>query len=174
MDERVVIFIDGSNLLHGLKQDFNRIDIDFVKLVKKLVNFRYLVRVYYYSALPDQKIDPERYKKQQQFLDALQRKDYFNVVLGRLERRDQTYVEKGVDISLAVDMLDLAFTNVYDTAIIISGDGDFAHAVEVAKRLGKHVENVSTHSCLSRHLEQTCDRRIILDKSFLADCWRNG
>jgi len=172
MDERVTIFIDGANLLHGLSQDFNRIDVDFEKLVEKLLNNRQLSRIYYYTALPDQGRDPERYTKQQKFLAALQRKPYFRVVLGRLEPRGDTYVEKGVDISLAIDLLDLAYHNTYDTAIIISGDGDFSRAVEIVQRMGKHVENASTRSCLSNHLQQTCDKSLLLNAELLKNCWR--
>jgi len=173
MEERVTIFIDGANLLHGLKQDFNQINIDFEALVRKLANNRLLGRIYYYTALPIQSRDPDRYTKQQKFLNALDNKPYFKVVLGRLEPRPNgEYVEKGVDIALAIDLLDLAYHNTYDTAIIISGDGDFSRAIEVVQRMGKHVENASTRSCLSNNLKQTCDKAIILDDTFLKDCWR--
>jgi uncharacterized LabA/DUF88 family protein len=171
--ENVVIFIDGANLLHGLSDDFDRIDVDFELLAQKLVGDRRLSRVYYYTALPNQNRDKERYQKSQKFLNALNKKPYFKVVLGRLETRPNgIYVEKGVDIALAVDMLDLAYHNIYDTAVIISGDGDFSKAVEVVQRMGKHIENASTRSCLSDHLQQTCDKTIILDNEFLKGCWR--
>jgi len=174
MAERVAIFIDGSNLIHALQQDFNRIDVDFELMANKLLAGRSLTRVYYYTALPNQGRDPERYKKQQKFLNALQRKPYFAVVLGRLELRPNgIYVEKGVDISLAIDLLDLAYHNTYDTAILITGDGDFSRAVEIVQRMGKHVENAISRSCLSNHLQQTCDRTTIFDSNYLADCWRN-
>ncbi len=172
--ERVTIFIDGANLLHGLSKDHSRIDLDFEKLVNKLINSRSLVRVYYYTAMPDQASDPIKYQRQQKFINALQRKNYFKVVLGRLEKRPNGgIVEKGVDISIAIDMLDLAYQHVYDTAILISGDGDFAHAVEIVERLGVHVENATTKSCSSMNLQQKCDKTIILDKHFLSDCWLN-
>jgi uncharacterized LabA/DUF88 family protein len=172
-DERVAIFIDGSNLFHALQTDFGRTDVDFGLLAQKLIGNRRLVRVYYYTAVMDQNRDPTRYAKTMRFLDALRERPYFTVVLGRLEPRPNgSYVEKGVDISLAVDLLELAFNNVYDTAVIVSGDGDFAKAVEVVERLGKHVENASTPRCLSRHLQHTCDVTRILDATFLSDCWR--
>ncbi len=170
--ERVAIFIDGANLFHALLQDFSNPNLDYELFAKKLLNGRTLVRVYFYTALPDQEQDPERYQKQQKFTAALSRKDYFSVVLGRLEKRPTGYVEKGVDISLAVDMLEMAFREAYDTAIVISGDGDFAKAVEVVKRLGKHVENASTKSCLSRHLQSECDKTTVLTAAYLKDCWR--
>ncbi|OGT97596.1 MAG: hypothetical protein A2X80_10005 [Geobacteraceae bacterium GWB2_52_12] len=171
--EKVAVFIDGANMFHGLKTDFSRIDIDYEKLVNKLVSGRQLTRVYYYSALPNQQRDPERYSRQQKFLNALDRKPYFKVVLGRLEPRPGgLYVEKGVDIALAIDMVDLAYNDIYDTAILISGDGDFSKAVEVIQRRGKHVENVGTPSSLSNNLRSTCDIVTVLDSSYLSTCWR--
>ena len=173
MSERVAVFIDGANLLHGLSGDFKRIDVDFERLVDKLLNGRKLTRVYYYTALPNQRLDPERYKKQQQCMNALNQKPYFSVVLGRLVRRGESaYVEKGVDIALAIDLLDLAYRNTFDAAILISGDGDFARAVEIVQRMGKHVENAITRSCLSNHLQSTCDVTTLLTPDFLDDCWR--
>lgn len=173
MTERVAVFIDGANLLHGLSEDFNRIDIDFENLVNKLIGARSLTRVYYYSALPDQERDPERYTRQQKFLNAVKRKPYFSVVLGRLETRPGgLYVEKGVDIALAVDLLDLAYHNTYDTAILITGDGDFSRAVEIVQRMGKHIENACPPSVRSYHLQNTCDKTIVLNSTYLTDCWR--
>lgn len=171
-EERVAVFIDGSNLFFALRDEFHNLNLDFESLVNKLVGDRKLVRTYYYTALPNQKIHPDRYVKQQSFLDALREKPYFRVVLGRLERRRNTYVEKGVDIAMAVDILTLSYNDAYDTAILISGDGDLARPVEIVQRMGKHVENVASPSILSKNLRQTCDAAIVLDSNYLADCWR--
>lgn len=173
MTERIAIFIDGANLLHGLGQDFSRIDVDFEALTSKLINGRALTRVYYYTALPDQRLNPDRYTKQQKFLNAIQKKPYFSVVLGRLEPRPGgIYVEKGVDVAMAIDLLDLAYHNTYDCAILMTGDGDFSNAVKIVQRMGKHVENASPKSCLSHNLQQTCDKTIVLDDAYLNGCWR--
>ena len=45
------------------------------------------------------------------------------------------------DIRLALDMFRDATKNKYDTALLISGDGDFVPAVEYVKIEGKNVEN---------------------------------
>ena len=129
MAERVTIFIDWQNLWRGLIDEFDNTKLDFVKFATKLVDDRQLVRVYYYTALPDQARDPEQYAKQQRFLDALREKPYFDVRLGRLVPRGDSYVEKGVDIALAVDMLEMAYSDSYNTAILVSGDGDLARVV---------------------------------------------
>ena len=49
--------------------------------------------------------------------------------------------EKAVDVKLAVDLLE--FVDIYDTAIIVSGDGDYVPAVQAVKNRGKQVVNVS-------------------------------
>jgi hypothetical protein len=46
---------------------------------------------------------------------------------------------KGVDISLATDMLSHAFMNNYDVAFLVAGDGDYLPLVQQVKRLGKVV-----------------------------------
>ena len=40
MSERVTFFIDGTNLYFGLIKDLKRLDLDFQKLVQKLLNGR--------------------------------------------------------------------------------------------------------------------------------------
>jgi len=171
--ERVAIFIDGSHFYHSLKRDFNKASVDFEKLCTALVGDRQLVRAYYYNAPLDQTREPERYREQQRFLHHLEDTPYLTVRLGRLETRRGTTVEKGVDVAIAVDMLRLAMKDVYDTAILVSGDGDFAYAVEAAKDFGKHVENACTRSGQSRHLKRACDRFVLLDGELLSGCWLN-
>lgn len=45
------------------------------------------------------------------------------------------YVEKLTDVSIAVDMVVMAFKDAYDTAILISGDGDLVPAINVVKQI---------------------------------------
>lgn len=49
--------------------------------------------------------------------------------------------EKAVDVKLATDMLKLK--DIYDVAVIVSGDQDYVPAVEAIKDYGKHVVNVA-------------------------------
>lgn len=97
-DERVVIFIDGSNLYHCVIDQFGRADIDFSKLAQVLTDGRRLVRTYYYNAVVRREDGEERYKTQQRFFDNLRRVPYRDLRLGRLERRGNAVVEKGIDV----------------------------------------------------------------------------
>jgi uncharacterized LabA/DUF88 family protein len=170
--ERVAIFIDGSNFYHCMKEEFGSARIDFYEFAKLLTGDRKLVRTYYYNAPVRREDGEERYQAQQRFFDALKLVPYFEVKLGRLEPRDGTVVEKGVDIALAVDMLHFAATDVYDTAILVTGDGDFASAVQAVKNLGKHVENAFFKAGHSKQLLDKADRFILLDRDLMGPCIR--
>jgi len=69
--ERVMVFIDGSNMYHSLKGNFQRTDIDIGKFVRKIVEKRRLVRIYYYNASVGRREEPERYRHQQAFSTLL-------------------------------------------------------------------------------------------------------
>ncbi len=51
---------------------------------------------------------------------------------GRTVEVEQTG-EKGSDVSLAVDLVDLAHRRAFDAALVISNDGDLKRAIEVAR-----------------------------------------
>jgi len=48
--DKVAIFIDGSNLYHGLKHEIGNTKLDFQKFIDWLLAGRRLVRTYYYNA----------------------------------------------------------------------------------------------------------------------------
>lgn len=187
--ERVAIFIDGSNFYHGMKQNIGRTNIDFAKLGKLLCGERTLVRIYYYNVPVVMADDPQRYRNQQRFLDSLTYVSYLTTRLGHLEKRIRrikcqakcrqdfeytVHIEKGVDVYLAIDMLTGAYKNLYDTAILVAGDGDYAMAIEAVKDVAnKHVEVVyPTTKCY--HLRKASDKFILLTKDLLKDCFITG
>lgn len=184
-DEKVVIFIDGSNFYHGLKNEHGKATIDFQKFIGKLCQDRKLIRTYYYNVPVAQNEDQDKYKSQQKFFSFLNRLPYFETTLGTLVKRERTnicshcknedtvvfHIEKGIDVNIAIDMLTMAYRNLFDTAILVSGDGDFDKAIKSVKDIGKHVENAYFKSGHSRQLMKICDKFIEIDKEFLNDCW---
>jgi uncharacterized LabA/DUF88 family protein len=64
MPDRVMVFIDGSNLYHSLRSTYNRAELDYQKFSEKLAEGRRLVRTYYYGARIDQTKQPEQYRVQ--------------------------------------------------------------------------------------------------------------
>ncbi|HHI02541.1 MAG TPA: NYN domain-containing protein [candidate division Zixibacteria bacterium] len=177
-NERVMIFIDGNNLYHSLKNVIGKTNLEFEKFANRLVGDRHLIRTYYYNAPLNREDDEEKHRLQQSFFDSLDSVPYLTKRFGRLEKRiirhtlpDGTfistpaYVEKGVDTYIVIDMLTFAFKDNYDTAILISGDEDFAVVVERVKELGKHVEVANLGG--SYLLRQAADKYTLIDHNIL-------
>lgn len=178
INERVMIFIDGNNLYHSLKHVVGKTNLEFEKFSRRLAGDRHLIRTYYYNAPLNREDDDDKHRLQQSFFDSLDSVPYLTKRFGRLERRNvrhvlpdgtfvstPTYVEKGVDTHIVIDMLTFAFKDTYDTAILVSGDEDFMVVVEKIKELGKHVEVANLGG--SFLLRQAADKYILIDQHFL-------
>jgi uncharacterized LabA/DUF88 family protein len=174
--ERVMIFIDGSNLYHSIKNFFKRTDIDMGKLSNKLLDKRRLIRIYYYNAKVGLKEEPERYRDQQAFFASVSAIPYCELRLGRLvyiNWPNTPPFEKGVDIQLATDMITHSFKNNYDVAVLVAGDNDYVGALQSVKDNGKHVEvALFGKERTSRQLRVAADRVITINARFLKGCWK--
>lgn len=171
--EKVILFIDGSNHYHIIKKMFNMdclSEFNFEEFIKRIVDKRDLVRVYYYTAPLDKNYPngQDTYSKQQQFFERLRKIPYFSLILCRMQKEiingKPHYHVKEDDINLAVDMVKLAYNNAYDTAILVSSDGDFVPAIKVVKEFGKKVENIGFETKFSWHLKNECDKYRQLSK----------
>jgi len=132
--------------------------MDYEKLARFLVRDRNLVRPYYYCSIG---VPPR--PEQVKFLKKM-RSLRFTVVDKPLKKRGETFVEKGVDVSLAIDLLSMAYKNAYDVAIVVSGDKDLQGAIEEVKRLGKRVEIAAFGSATSEDMKTAGDDFIDLEK----------
>lgn len=167
-----MIFIDGANLYHSLEQECGRTDLDYHKLCLELGARRNLRRTYYYNARVDQSRAPDDYADQQRFFAYLRRVPNFEVKLGNLVYSpDSRPRQKGVDVTLATDMLMHAFRDHYDTAILVSGDADFAYAVQAVKDLGPNVEIALFGPSSSRVLRDVADEVIHLNPNYFEHLW---
>jgi len=171
MEDRVAIFIDGSNLYHALRSNFRRYDLNFAKFADKLTADRRLFRVYYYNVLQEPGQRVEGHREQQDFLNALRETPYLEIRLGGTKLAQGVPVEKGVDVMLATDLLLFAWGNLYDVAVLVSGDSDFAYALQAVKNTGKHVEVAYFESNVSKDLLDLADRRHPLDNEWFKGLW---
>ncbi len=171
MDDRVAIFIDGSNLYHALRSNFARNDLNFAEFASKLCGSRRLFRTYYYNVLQDPGQRPDGHREQQEFLDVLRKTPYLETRLGSIKMAQGVAVEKGIDIMLATDLLYFAWNNFYDVAILVSGDADFTYALQAVKNMGKHVEVAYFESGVSKDLLNIADNRYLLDGVFFNSLW---
>ena len=166
INERVAIFIDAGNMFHA--SNYLKVKIDYKKLINLLKRDRWLLRAYFYTGIPRQDMIQERedlfqqWKKQEGFLNELQKLG-IKVKTMPLKKTPEGYIEKGVDVLLATDMVSLAFRDAYDTAILVSGDSDYVPVVEEIQELGKRVENASFKRTSSYELRKVCDSFLLLD-----------
>lgn len=71
--------------------------------------------------------------------------------------------EKGVGVSLAIEMLVHAFNKNYDVGIIVAGDEDYLKLITEVKRAGAKVEIAYFSQSLSTKLKQSGIRLILLE-----------
>ena len=171
MEDRVAVFIDGSNLYHALRANFNRYDLNFAEFIKKLCGARSLFRGYYYNVMQDPSQRADTHRDQQDFLHALRETPYLEVRLGGTKLAQGITIEKGIDVMLVTDLLNLAWEDLYDVAVLVSGDSDFAYALQAVKNLGKYVEVAYFESNVSRDILDVADNKHLMDKNFLKGLW---
>ena len=183
---RNIVYIDGQNFLykaseilikHGLimdKQDLHAIDIRpmFEKLFPNEeleIRFFGVARI---KRRPD--LGQEILDKSIRFSDNLRRvrnslakQNITYIEAGKLKIRDSDvckscgskdyrYQEKGVDVGVAVSIVEDALRNEVDRIILVSSDTDLIPAVLSAKRAGKDVTYVGFSERLTRALVDEC------------------
>ncbi len=169
--ERVAIFIDGSNFYHSVKKILKPNErVDYEKLINLLVKNRDLVITYYYVTKLDENLDKKKYDKHQAYIEKLSKIEKFKIILCGFKKIKQmdgnyNYIVKGDDIYLAHDLLIGVFDNLYDTAIIVSGDEDFLPLIQTIRvRFGKRVENAYFRASSSYKLRKSCNFSLRLNK----------
>jgi len=170
--KKVMIFIDGSNLYHVLLKNCGRSDLMFSSFGKKLTGKdRELKKIFYYNVKQELQGKIKIPEEQKKFLKSLEKIDNLEVKLGIWKEQNGSIVEKGVDVLLATDLVLNSVKNKYDTAIIVSGDGDFFPAIEAVKKEGKVVEVAAFESNISKEASDSADKVIKLRKSFFNHLW---
>lgn len=143
--ERVVAYIDGFNFYHGLmeaKLGTSRW-LDLSALCRNLLATQQrldLVR-YFTTRIRN---NTAKHGRQNRYIDALTAQGGLSIDYGHfLSRRArcrtcgarwQRHEEKKTDVNIAVRLLEDAFDNLFDVAIIVSGDSDLAPPIESVRR----------------------------------------
>lgn len=145
MIERVIVYIDGFNLYHGIKHSglslYLWLDIHLFSQNLLFHSDQQLEKVRYFTAVifPDPN-DQDKERRQKDFLKATTLHGNVCVCYGshrkkkirctKCNSRFITTEEKRTDVNIAVKLLEDAQDNLYDTAFLVSGDEDLSSAVE--------------------------------------------
>lgn len=138
--ERVIVFIDGFNLYFGMTSTYP--DIKWLNLELLAQNLlkphQTLVGVKYFTSLVSN--DPNKEKRQRAYLSALKMTNT-TIIYGHYKSKPKSCFschhtwndneEKMTDVNIAVHMLTDAMDDLYDTAMLISGDSDLVPPIKV-------------------------------------------
>jgi uncharacterized LabA/DUF88 family protein len=149
---RLAIFIDGANLFYAAYQ--LGIEVDYLKLLCGLTDGASLLRAFFYTG-----IDPSN-EKQKRFLLWMRHHGYRVISKEVMQLPDSSF-KTNLDVEIAVDLMALA--PFYDTAVLVSGNGELTYAVNAISYHGVRVELVSLRSMTSESLLNVCDRYIDLE-----------
>lgn len=138
-DERLALFIDGSNLYAAAKA--LGFEIDYRLLRSEFMQRGKLLRAFYYTAL----FENDEYSPLRPLVDWLNYNGFTMVTKLAKEFTDsqgRRKIKGNMDIELAVNAMEIA--EHVDHIVLFSGDGDFRPLVEALQRKGCRVSVVST------------------------------
>ncbi len=121
----------------------------------------FLGRITFFDGLPD----GDEPGGLQPYWDAIELLDDVHLGFGALKGLKSRVRQKGVDALLAVDMLDGAFSSIYDVAVLVAGDADFVPVVEAVRRRGVMVVVAAARESLAEELRRAADRFIEIEKA---------
>ena len=162
-DERLALFIDGSNLYAAAKA--LGFDIDYKLLRQEFERRSKLLRAFYYTAL----LENDDYSPIRPLVDWLNYNGFTMVTKPAREYTDsqgRRKVKGNMEVELTVDAMQLASR--VDHIVLFSGDGDFRALVESLQRQGVRVSVVSTirsqPPMIADELRRQADNFIELDE----------
>jgi uncharacterized LabA/DUF88 family protein len=183
---KAAVLIDNGYLAKVLKNQFDETRFDYLKFSNEATQGFWRLRTYVYDCMPYRSDPPTEfeqtmYAKKQKFFDTLKKLPSVEPRFGRLRpRKEGGFVQKGVDIFLATDLVKLALKGQVQKAILLTGDADYVPAVQVAKDEGVsitlyHAEGDvrklgETSSGYSNALWDICDERRVIDKALIERC----
>ena len=179
--ERLIAYIDGFNLYFGLRsKGWKRFYwLDLQKLVQNLLlPTQTLVEAKYFTAKV--RLPPDKRKRQTTYLEALGTLTDFSIFYGHYLSEQVTcrrcghsytrYHEKMTDVNIATELLTDASQNRFDTALLISADGDLVGPVKKVKQLfpGKRIVVVFPPKRQSIQLKKIANACLHISRTILA------
>ena len=149
---RTSVYIDGFNLYYRALKGTPYKWLDLKKLASNLLQPQHqITNIKYFTAIVSGRIDPQQPNRQKTYIRALEKFiPEFSVHYGHFLSHEvfmpeapisspvsfaKVYKteEKGSDVNLAIHLLNDAWLNKYDCAVIISNDSDLAEALRLVR-----------------------------------------
>lgn len=156
---RLAVFIDGANLFYAQRK--LGWHLDYRKVYDYVTKDADVYNAFYYTSVTTPP-DPSS----ESFLRALTAMGYTvrrKPIKEILDQETGGIIRKAnLDIEIVIDMFNTA--DLYDTAILASGDGDFERAVELLRTKGKRVLGLGSQAMAAYDLVNATDRYIYLEE----------
>ncbi|MCJ7479275.1 MAG: NYN domain-containing protein [Candidatus Nanohaloarchaeota archaeon QJJ-7] len=153
-DQRVAVFVDVQNLYYSAKNLYDR-KVNFTNLLQTAVHGRELTRAIAYAIQAD--TDDEG-----NFFEAL-RNIGFEVRTKELKEFEGGAKKGDWDMGIAIDAVKMA--EKMDTAVLITGDGDFVSLVNHLQASGVRVEAMAFGKSTAHELKDAVNAFVDLDES---------
>jgi uncharacterized LabA/DUF88 family protein len=185
---RAYVYVDGFNLFYRCLRKTSLKWLNIQALSEQMLPSFDVVRVKYYTAMIRSRGDPSKSLRQETYLRALRTLPKVEICLGlfsaqkvtrelvkpsiftRIKKRLGLKVgmnrcvkvydpkEKGSDVNLAVHIVNDAWQNRYDVAVLISNDSDLIEAIKVVRRdCKKQVYVINPHKDPNPELHKHAD-----------------
>lgn len=173
-DARIIVFIDGQNVYKTCQRLYKHGRCHPLLLADALAQGRRLVGVRYYSGVHDPTINPE-VRSQTDKRHHMMRRSGVTVVERQLRYRTewgfdpallpdprknlgqqvdvkvspfQRPREKGIDLAIGLDVIDLALDGKMDVAVVVSSDNDLCEAARATHQATMRNKRVSVEAAL--------------------------
>jgi uncharacterized LabA/DUF88 family protein len=101
----------------------------------------------------------KEYEKQSNFFKYAKNYLFFEIKLKPLQFSPNglRVLQKGVDVQLAVDLVDFTHKNIFDIAVILSGDIDLIESIKTAKGMGKQIIIMGNSGVTAEEMKRYAD-----------------
>jgi hypothetical protein len=144
--QRVITFVDGFNLYHAIdrlkRHELKWLDLRALSGVFLNSNFEQLTNVLYFSAYASH-MGKSAQNRQKAYVKALEL-TAVKPILGHFKEKDRKcpdckhkwigHEEKETDVNIALFLLDSAYQNFFDRALVITNDSDLAPAIQMTRK----------------------------------------
>ncbi|MBI2639729.1 MAG: NYN domain-containing protein [Candidatus Sungbacteria bacterium] len=145
-EQRVAVFIDVQNMYHSARNLLNA-RVNFREVVKEAVAGRKLIRAFAY-------VVRTKTGEEKAFFEALE-KSGIEIRVKDLQEFFGGAKKADWDVGMALDAV--RTSEIVDTLVIVSGDGDFIPLVEYLKGRGRRVEVMAFDRTASQKIKEAAD-----------------
>jgi uncharacterized LabA/DUF88 family protein len=154
---RTAVYVDGFNLYHGIVEASGYKWLDLRSMTRAILSSRNDIQLirYFTSRISARPKNPDGPTKQDTYLRALKshipeleihegqfksrQKEKWTVARPKQKVRVWITEEKGSDVNLAVHLVNDAWLDRFDVAVVVSNDSDLAEALTIVSDMGKAI-----------------------------------